>query len=138
MREKKSGKLTENNSKVENSFYTFRQNNSGGTFDVSDDVAEYVIVEAEDSEEANFIAKRKAGIYFDGVSEGLDCSCCGDRWYGASQWDAYPEPCIYGCPAKEYMGWSSAKCIIYFKNGTKEILDIKKGNSPTGIIKSRS
>ena len=23
------------------------------------------------------------GLYFDGVEQGMDCSCCGDRWYRA-------------------------------------------------------
>ena len=41
---------------------------------------------ASDKNEANRIAKAK-GIYFDGVSKGIDCECCGDRWHEAS----YPE-----------------------------------------------
>jgi hypothetical protein len=76
-------------------FYTFNQNNSGGVFDVDERVAHYVIVEANSAEEANKIAETK-GIYFDGVSKGHDCACCGDRWY--AQWEdkGDQEPLIYG------------------------------------------
>jgi len=60
-------------------FYTFSQNNSGGSFEVTDSVAEYVVVEANDLTHA--IERALAiGIYFDGVNAGLDCECCGDRW----------------------------------------------------------
>lgn len=61
-------------------FFTYRQNNSGGSYDVSDRHGHYVIIEADDSEDANHFAKKKADIYFDGVHRGRDCSCCGDRW----------------------------------------------------------
>lgn len=60
-------------------FYKFRQNNSGGSFEVNDTLASHVYLEAEDAEHANFLAKRK-GIYFNGVAYGSDCRCCGDRW----------------------------------------------------------
>ena len=57
-------------------FYTFKQNNSGGTFIGP----QYVIIEADDASEANLIAYDH-GIYFNGVQNGQDCNCCGDRWY---------------------------------------------------------
>jgi hypothetical protein len=38
-----------------------------------------VIISAENAEEANKFAE-KQGIYFDGVINGSDCPCCGDRW----------------------------------------------------------
>jgi hypothetical protein len=58
-------------------FYTFFQNNSGGHF-----IGPHtVIVEANDAAEANEIAEEKGGVYFDGVIRGMDCECCGDRWY---------------------------------------------------------
>ena len=58
--------------------YTFRQNNSGGYYCKP---AKHVIVKnARDSEHATEIALA-AGVYFNGIAAGTDCSCCGDRWY---------------------------------------------------------
>lgn len=65
-------------------FYEFRQNNSGGSFEVNDTLASHVYLEAEDAEHANFLAERK-GIYFNGVAYGSDCQCCGDRWYSVDE-----------------------------------------------------
>ena len=75
-------------------FFTFRQNNSGGDFDVNDNVAHYVIIEANSVDEANAKAKN-IGIYFDGVKNGSDCECCGDRWHAAWE-DGDSEPKIWG------------------------------------------
>ena len=59
-------------------FYEFYQNNSGGYFDTS--VPLCLWVEASSAEEACAIAEEH-GVYFDGVDKGIDCECCGDRWY---------------------------------------------------------
>ena len=69
------------------SFYTFRQNNSGGTFTLP---AINVSVEADSADEANDIAESH-GVYFDDNCE-VDCECCGQRWYRATEWDAWEEP----------------------------------------------
>ena len=61
-------------------FYEYNQNNSGGSFDVDKEVCHRVYIEADNKDDAYFIAQSK-GIYFDGVSSGRDCGCCGDRWY---------------------------------------------------------
>lgn len=61
-------------------FFEYRQNNSGGRFDIDDTLTVRVIVEAKDQEQAIRIGEN-LGIYFNGCDEGLDCSCCGDRWY---------------------------------------------------------
>jgi hypothetical protein len=61
-------------------FYEYNQNNSGGSFDVDKEVCHRVYIEADNKDDACFIAQSK-GIYFDGVSSGRDCGCCGDRWY---------------------------------------------------------
>lgn len=70
---------------VQNKFFEFNQNNSGGTFitDASRGIGEYVIIEAADAKEANSLAQQK-GLYFDGCESGQDCDCCGDRWYDPS------------------------------------------------------
>lgn len=71
-------------------FYVFRQNNSGGKWrtDENKGVAQVVIIEAESADLANLRAQQ-IGIYFDGVSGGSDCECCGDRWSKVYQdkWD---------------------------------------------------
>ena len=63
-------------------FYTFSQNNSGGSFVNSDleGISEYVIIEAMDAQTANDKAEN-IGLYFNGCNDGIDCSCCGDRWH---------------------------------------------------------
>jgi hypothetical protein len=76
-------------------FWTYSQNNSGGSFDRDRErgIGEYVIVEAESADAANDKAER-IGLYFDGDG---DCSCCGDRW--SSQWDyrgGSKVPSVYG------------------------------------------
>ena len=72
-------------------FYTYRQNNSGGSFIG----AMNVIVEADSAKEADEIAQEN-GVYFNGVSLGMDCGCCGDRWYPAWDDDGTEQPEIYG------------------------------------------
>ena len=61
-------------------WYQFSQNNSGGSFVVDDKLCCELYIEAQNTDEANTIAER-LGVYFDGVEQGLDCECCGDRWY---------------------------------------------------------
>ena len=57
-------------------FYEYHQNNSGGvTFGPTN-----VIIEAPNYVVANEIAE-KNGLYWNGVRDGKDCQCCGDRWY---------------------------------------------------------
>lgn len=80
-------------------FFTYNQNNSGGSFDYSDDgISHYVIIEADTAAEANARAER-IGLYFDG--EG-DCSCCGDRWSEAWEDDGDDVPSVYGEPILEH------------------------------------
>lgn len=63
-------------------FFTYAQNNSGGSFDYDVDagIAQYVIIEADNVSDANAKALN-IGLYFEGCDSGIDCSCCGDRWY---------------------------------------------------------
>lgn len=64
---------------LEAKFYEFNQNNSGGHFDVDDNVCHRVIIEALDENHAQSI--------FDPMVENQSssCSCCGDRWYGSKE-----------------------------------------------------
>lgn len=74
-------------------FYTFSQNNSGGQFD--ENLSQYVIIEASSAKEANRKA-REIGVYFNGIDEGYDCECCGDRWVEVCEEDATEKPSVYG------------------------------------------
>lgn len=99
-------------------YYIFDQNNSGGSFDVNDNVAEYVIIEANNNEEANDKAE-DIGIYFNGVNQGLDCDCCGDRWYPTSEFSSCKDLDII---LDNYLGsnaarWSVKTCILYLVAG---------------------
>ena len=82
--------------------YSFRQNNSGGVFL---EPAQSIIVVAAKSEDHALEIAKKAGLYLNGVSRGIDCECCGDRWSNyASEFDsvedakAYAEKSCYGQP----------------------------------------
>lgn len=81
-------------------FYTFLQNNSGGHFDIDEKagIAEVVIIEAHSADDANSRAE-SIGIYFNGVDSGMDCRCCGDRWYEIySDGEGKDVPSCYGTP----------------------------------------
>ena len=60
--------------------YRFRQNNSGGSWDLNEWTTITMVIEAETGEAANRIAEQETSIYYNGCSKGMDCSCCGDRW----------------------------------------------------------
>lgn len=77
-------------------WYTFRQNNSGGTFytDKERGIAVCVIIQAPNARVANAIATTK-GLYFNGCASGEDCDCCGDRWYPTDEYYATEVPMVY-------------------------------------------
>jgi len=60
-------------------FYNFDQNNSGGSFITDDKVCHQLYIEANSEEEAVNKAEQ-IGCYWNGVEDGIDCPCCGDRW----------------------------------------------------------
>lgn len=103
-------------------FYTFAQNNSFGTFDINANVRAYVIVEADTPDEAN----RKAmniGIYFNGVSENIDCPCCGDRWFPVGEANESKVPTIRWTEL-DLTHFSSTQMndcdiVIHFTNGNR-------------------
>jgi hypothetical protein len=103
-------------------FYRYNQNNSSGSF--SGDYVN-IIIEAEDSDEADSIAESN-GVYFNGVEDEIDCDCCGDRWSRAwTDWDK--EPSIYSDkhnPNGKEMLSSGLKSIIIYKNGKQEIFKV--------------
>jgi hypothetical protein len=107
-------------------FYTFRQNNSGGSFEINDAVTVNVIIEAVNETHANVIAEG-VGIYFDGVDKGEDCDCCGDRWYPVDDYDGKESPMVYGVSPEVYvselhnrMRWADKgeEVVVYYLDGT--------------------
>lgn len=61
-------------------FYEFSQNNSGGSFVVNESLTHRLFIEADNVIEAQYKAEQ-LGCYWNGVEDGMDCECCGDRWY---------------------------------------------------------
>lgn len=101
-------------------FYTFRQNNSGGRWQTDPDkgVSVEVTIEADDHVRANIIARRYVGIYFDGCDDGIDCDCCGDRWYRVRDYDGQDTP---PAPRANIPQWyPSPYGYIHHLNGTTE------------------
>jgi hypothetical protein len=100
---------------VETKFYTFHQNNSGGSFYGP----VYVIIEARNVEEANSLAESKANVYFDSSQ---DCSCCGSRWDSLGSYGKGEEvPYIYDTPLEKYKEiWASSdySAKVYFFDGS--------------------
>lgn len=127
-------------------WYQFNQNNSGGSFVTDEMVCHRVFIEANSAEEANKIAI-DMGIYFDGVSGGLDCGCCGDRWYEQFG-DGISFPYDYGQDWKtkellvfnniedytQYLankyGWTSPDARIYYADG-KTVKEVFMQKEPT-------
>ena len=72
--------------------FQFRQNNSHGRWIGPKNV----VIQADNAADANDIAANSRDIYFDGVAKGIDCDCCGDRWYPVHDDDAQAQPSSYG------------------------------------------
>jgi hypothetical protein len=82
-------------------FFTFNQNNSGGSFayEEKSGISHFVIVEADNAKKA-LAAAEEIGLYFDGYG---DCRCCGDRWSDyVDDEDGTEEPTIYDQPVSDY------------------------------------
>lgn len=105
-------------------FFTFCQNNSGGSFQIDENVTEYVIIEAKNANHANSFAEW-FGIYFDGCENDRDCSCCGDRWYRVNDYDGKDKPMIYGKDPSEHKSFFNNKghtyCYVYYLNGKRDV-----------------
>lgn len=113
-------------------WFEYRQNNSGGSFAVNNDVSNYVYIQAESTEAANAKAE-EVGIYFDGCEKGWDCDCCGDRWYPSHgpmdelkvyDWKEPPQEydniCDFAQAAADKDMWAAKglpSVIVYFADG---------------------
>jgi hypothetical protein len=92
-------------------FFHFHQNNSGGYthHDMEKGIGTNVWIEADDYTQANAIAER-IGLYWNGVSKGCDCECCGDRWYPLDDWhEAYDKP--------DEIGYYTEKAYAHYADG---------------------
>jgi len=100
-------------------FFMWRQNNSGGHFVVDDDLTWRVVIESDDYEQAEIYALG-IGVYYDGVDEGRDCRCCGDRWYEGQELDCEDQTLVEHLQeyADDY-GWENPSVIIHYADGTK-------------------
>ena len=72
------------------SYFKFKQNNSFGHYNGTP----LVFIQADNAKAANAIAQDN-GIYFNGVADGIDCDCCGDRWHPVHDDDALDVPTGY-------------------------------------------
>lgn len=80
-------------------FFTFSQNNSGGSFDLDKGkgVTHWVIIESDTAAEANDKMLDLVGDFEGG--QGGYCPCCGERWHEVGDNDKSDEPMIYSSPA---------------------------------------
>ena len=98
---------------IETKFYEFSQNNSGGHYDVDENVCSTVLVEAID--ESHAISKMEK---FTENGSG-SCYCCGERWSLYS-----PDEVEYSDEWKPYMGicTTNPAAIIHFIDGAKKLI----------------
>lgn len=113
--------------KAESKFYTFNQNNSGGSFlkDDTTGLTHYVCIEAMDADKANEKAE-SIGIYFNGCEYGMDCGCCGDRWYPVDESDGEHIPSIYGKPLEYKDDFFTDYYFVHYTDGHFEKFNFKK------------
>ena len=94
-------------------FYTWRQNNSGGSFEPP---AAFVSIQATSLRDARKRAKA-LGLYFDG--EG-DCPTCGDRWHEDPA-EIADAPLIYDKPVAKVASESLGRTwLITYLDGRTE------------------
>lgn len=77
-------------------FYSYHQSNPGGNFDSNQ--PRELFIEAKSGQEADDRAS-KYHVYFNGCEDGIDCNCCGDRWYSnANSWSDHGSetPILHG------------------------------------------
>lgn len=109
-------------------FYELTQNNSGGYFKVDDKLCNMLIIEADSEKEALNKAE-DLGCYWDGVDKGIDCPCCGDRWYRYAEEIKINSPCI--ATSRSYNDENKNKIVTEFYNKYSKynLTDVKEENS---------
>lgn len=104
---------------MENKFFTFDQNNSGGYFVENDEhgIAEYVIIESDTAENA-FYKLESIGQNVNGFD--AYCPCCGERWSNyLDESDGKNQPEIYGESVESTSkGMFRKRCFVHYIDGT--------------------
>ena len=124
-------------------FYKLHQNNSGGNHDVTDTLCANLIIEAN-SEEVALAKAEELGCYWDGVSKGIDCECCGDRWSrytdGINLSDLNRSARVYGKTEDKAKSEWIAKYGSYQRDEEPqtEYLPWSRGYKCEGIVKLRT
>jgi hypothetical protein len=108
-------------------WFQFDQNNSGGSFVVDDKLCHRLFIEAKSEGIANAIAE-DMGVYFNGVRDGYDCDCCGDRWYRGEEIDLSSTKTVeeYAQELANQYGWTSPDARIFYDNGATVHIFTKK------------
>jgi hypothetical protein len=98
-------------------WFAYPQNNSGGHFVQTDDVCEWVLVQALDEAAANVRAHELLD------ESGKDwCPCCGERWDFALE-RGTREPEIHGDPVRRVLKFAyREKCILHYADGRREVV----------------
>ena len=101
-------------------FYTYNQNNSGGhfAFDKVSGITHLVIIEADSIDHADAIAE-DIGLYWNGCDAGIDCPCCGDRWY-SPYGEGTDEPSIYEMPISQYIDMADPEKLAAMQQADPE------------------
>ena len=119
----KTGKSPLKRIKGEHRYFDFTQNNSGGGFNRDENLGDHVLIAAKDANDANERLMRLGG-YFDGVDDGTDCDCCGDRWYRAWRTEqGTEEPLICEMLIPVYMQqfrWPGKQIVVHHADGFKD------------------
>lgn len=97
-------------------FFTYDQMNSGGSYYENDYVRQYVIVEADDADQAYKIVQEAIDDYRD------YCECCGERWFC---WDK-PEGTLMPNTYNGLVEVKDPSIIIYSQDGIKSYFDVSK------------
>ncbi len=108
-------------------FYHYSQNNSFGIFEenAEEGIGTDVIIEAHSAKDANKRAK-KIGLYFNGVKKGIDCPCCGNRWYKVNDGEGTINPAINNKALNEIeSGYSRKEVYIHYLDGRIECYKFK-------------
>lgn len=107
-------------------FWTYDQNNTGGNFvhDAEKGIGYKVCIEAPTKDAANTKAE-EVGIYFNGCNEGIDCSCCGDRWYSSPD-GPFATPSAYSDGDSLKGGWGIPSYIHYADGRVEEVGEVEK------------
>lgn len=102
-------------------FLTYRQNNSGGYYKIDNNVKHYVIIEGYNLGQIDAFANKILENYRS------HCSCCGERWSSYfDETNLTDDPMIYGESVYDYKSFWTEQAIIYYLDGTKEIVTINE------------